>query len=253
MWTTSSIVWRKVLGSRATLILLLLCLGGLALIAFNPDAGVLEKAERIVDRTSMIISVLAVLTVIFLGGTEIALELQDRTAMFWLAHPIPRWRYVLGKILGSCLVGWGLVVVLTAAVMVMFLSRGIVPEGPFYVSLGTSILRVLILSALLTFLSTSMSYMQANFVGGVICLIGFATYALPLYAKLMGITPAAGLFWFIYCLIPNWDHFGFSLEIAMAGGAAAVMYWVYLVIYSAAYSAFFAICAILAFQWKDIT
>lgn len=251
MWTTSSIVWRKVLGSRASLVLILLCLGGLAIIAFNPDAGVLEKSDKVVDQAGTVISVLAVLTVIFLGGTEIALELQDRTAMFWLSHPIPRWRYVVGKILGSCIVGWSMVVVLGGAVTIMFLSRGIVPNGSFFISLFVNILRVLILSALLTFLSTSMSYMQANFVGGVICLMGFATYALPLYAKLMGVTPAAGLFWGIYCLIPNWDHFGFGLEIAVASGALS--YWVYLVIYSAAYSAFYAICAILAFQFRDIT
>jgi hypothetical protein len=84
----------------------------------------------------------------------------------------------------------------------------------------------------------------------VICLAGFGTYALPLYASLMGITPASGLFWIVYFLIPNWDHFGFSLEIAVAAGA--VSYWFYLVIYSAAYAAFFALLAVLAFRFRDI-
>jgi ABC-type transport system involved in multi-copper enzyme maturation permease subunit len=247
----ASVVWRKVLASRAAPILILLCLGGLAYIAFAPDAGVLEDANVVVERGALMITTLAILAVLFLGGTEIALELQDRTAMFWMSHPIARWRYVMGKILGSCVVGWSLLVVLGAASTVMFLSRGIIPGGAFYVTLGTNVPRVLLLSALLTFLSTSMSYMQATFVGGVICLMGYATYAMPIYIRLMGFTPGSGLFWLIYYLIPNWEHFSYSLDFGVA--AVGMSFWVYLGMYSLAYAVFFSILAILAFQWKDIT
>lgn len=253
VWTTASFVWRKVLASRATPILILLCLGGLAFLVLNPDIGVLDRTEKVVGQTSLVISVLAILAVLFLGGTEIALELQDRTAMFWLSHPIARWRYVLGKMLGSCIVGWSLLVLLGGVATILFRMRGVVPDGSFVNALATDILRVLILSSLLTFLSTSMSYMQATFIGGVLCLMGFASYALPLYASLMGLSPASGLFWGIYGLIPNWEHFGFGMDIAMASGTMIFMtFWMFLAVYSLAYTAFFTILAILAFQWKDI-
>ncbi|MBN1554026.1 MAG: hypothetical protein JXA11_04720 [Phycisphaerae bacterium] len=251
MWATASIVWRKVLGSRATPVLFLICLGGLAIIALNPDTGVLEKTDKVVERGGMIVTVMAILSVLFLGGTEIALELHDRTAMFWLSHPIARWQYVVGKILGSCLVGWGLLVTLGGVLTIMFLTRGIVPKGTFFLSLGVDSLRILILSAVLTCLSTGLGYMQTTFIGGVICLMGFATYALPLYAYLMGVTPAAGVFWLVYLLVPNWDHFGFGLEIAITGDP--IWYPVFLVLYSVAYASFYAIVGIFGFQFRDIT
>ncbi|MBN1941946.1 MAG: ABC transporter permease [Phycisphaerae bacterium] len=246
----ASIVWRKVLGSRATPILFLLCMGGLAVFAFHPDAGVLEKSDKVIADGGLIVSVLAILSVLFLGGTEIALELHDQTAMFWLAHPIARWRYVLGKLLGACIVGWTMLILLGGALAIMFASRGIVPNGSYFLTLAVGVLRVLILSALLTCLSTGLGYMQSTFIGGVVCLIGFATYALPLYAYLMGVSLASGMFWLVYFLIPNWDHFGFGLEIGIV--STPLLYSLMLVLYSVAYAAFFAILAVLAFQFRDV-
>lgn len=246
----ASIVWRKILGTRAAPILFLLCVGGLTLLAYNPDAGVLVKADKSIAQGAMVVSLLSILSVLFLGGTEIALELHDRTAMFWLAHPVARWQYVLGKLLGSCIVGWTLLLVLGTVMGLLFLSRGLVPRESFFIPLGAAALRVMILSALLTCLSTGLGYMQATFLGGVICLMGLASYALPLYAYLMGVTPAAGLLWVLYFLIPNWDHFGFGLEIGLAAGP--VVYWLLLILYSLAYSAFFAALAVLGLQFRDI-
>ncbi len=246
MWVMASLVWRELLSHRM-LLLLLVCLVGMGLMAFSPDIVDSESPEKALSSGHSLIITLASLAVIFLGGTQIAIGIHDRTAMFWLTHPLPRWKFVLGKFIGSCVIGWAIVIVFGLTLAGMFAIRGIVPSGNYYLWLAADLMRVVMLAAVLTFLASGLGYMAASLIGGVVCLAGFATFILSVYAQLVGQTPTGWVLWGIYLLIPNWEHFGFGLELA-----GTPTYWLLLLAYTLGYAWFYTVFAILIFQWRDL-
>ena len=145
MWVMANLVWRKLFSHRM-LLLLLLCLLGLGLIAFDPDAGKVESAEKAWGGGRIVVITLASLAVLFLGGTQIALGIHDRTAMFWLTHPLPRWKFVIGKFIGACVVGWALVIGFGLTLAAMFAVRGLAPSGNYYIGLVIDLMRVIMLA-----------------------------------------------------------------------------------------------------------
>jgi ABC-type transport system involved in multi-copper enzyme maturation permease subunit len=247
VWIMASIVWRKVRSSQAAWISLLLALGALALFAYSPDVGSLQINNDALSKGQWIVSALVILSVIFLGGPQIALEIQDRTALFWLAHPVRRWRFVAGKLLASCVLSWTLLLVLDGALAGLFAMRGVAPQQAFFTNTALLALKVPVFSALLTCLSTSLGYMGVAMIGGVLFLAGLCTFTLPYYAILMGSGPMTWLMWLMYWLIPNWQHFEYGMEIS-----GTPTYWVLLVLYSIALSAVYLILAVISFQGRDI-
>jgi len=207
----------------------------------------MESPDKAWGSGRSVVVTIASLAVIFLGGTQIALGVHDRTAMFWLTHPLPRWKFVVGKFLGTCLIGWIIVIGLGLSVAGMFAMRGLAPSGNYYIWLVADLMRVVMLASILTFLSSGLGYMAAAMMGGVACLAGFATFILSVYAQLVGQTPAGWILWGIYLLIPNWEHFGFGVEIV-----GTPTYWIFLVVYTVGYAWLYTTLAVLCFQRRDL-
>jgi len=247
MWLMARLVWEQLISYRM-LLLLALCLIGLATLVISFDMTNQDSSEKVWARGHLAVLTLATLAVIFLGGTQIAMGVHDRTAMFWLTRPLPRWRFVMGKFLGSCVLGWAIVLGFGLVLVALFAAIGKAPGGVYYIWLGADLLRIIVLAAMLTFLSSGLGYMASAMVGGVICLAGWFTTFLPIYAKLVGQNPTGWVLWGIYLAIPNWEHFGSGLEIACTPG-----YWLALTVYSLAYTWFFVVLAILLFQWRDLS
>jgi ABC-type transport system involved in multi-copper enzyme maturation permease subunit len=246
MWSIVSLVFRKLTTRQAALILLL-CLVGLGAIAFDPDVGVLEKSANAWERGRTAVAILACLAVIFFGGTQIALDIHEKTVLVWLTRPLPRWKFVVGKFIASFLIGCALLAIFGLGLAAMFAVRGMPPVGNWYFGLACEVLRVTILSALLTFLSSRLGYMSSALIGGVLALAGFAAFVLPIWAELAGWTPPGVVIWLIYLLIPAWQHFGFGMEL---DGSAGYVLW--LIIYTLAFTCFYLILAVIFFRKRDL-
>jgi ABC-type transport system involved in multi-copper enzyme maturation permease subunit len=247
MWVMALLVVRKQLTVRSIL-MLGLCLIGLGVIAFDPDAGVFVPAAQVLARGHSAVIILVSLGVIFLGGTQIAVEVYDRTAMFWLTRPLSRWQFVVGKFIGANLLGWLLLAVFGLMLAAMFAVRGLWPTADYFEWLAADMLRVMLLSGLLTCLSTGMGYMPAAMIGGFLSLIGLGTFVLPFYCQLIGSSPASWLLWLGYLVLPDWQHFDFGLEI---GGSP--VYWLALVIYTLALSWIYLAMGIIFFRSRDLS
>lgn len=246
MWVMAGLVWRKLFTVPA-IVILLACLAGLGVVAFDSDVGVITPADKALDWGYMIVRILVYLAVIFLGGTQLALEVSDRTAMFWLARPLFRWQFVVGKFLGASVMGWILLLVFGLGLAAMFVIRGFPLPMIYFECLAADVFRVVILAAIMTCLSTGMGYMPAAMIGGFLSLVGIGTFVLPFYCRLMGLNPASWILWLIYLMLPNWYHFDFGLEI---GGSP--VYWLSLAVYTAALAWLYLAVGIIFFQKRDL-
>ena len=247
MWVMAYLVWRKLLTARAALAFGF-CLAVLGIIAFDSDAGTIVSVAQILSKGHVVIGVLVFLGVILLGGTQLAMDISDHTAMFWLARPLSRRQFVIGKFLGANIVGWILLAVFGLGFAAMLTARGLPPGGEYFEWLAADALRVMILVGLLTCLSTGMGYMPAAMIGGFLSLVGICTFALPFYCRLLGQSPVAWLLWLIYLVLPCWQHFDFGLEI---DGSPA--YWTMLVVYAVALSWMYLTMALIFFDNRDLS
>jgi len=122
-----------------------LLLAGLALIPLllavtfqlsEPDV----EADRWTARTlyvSLVLTAVLPLTALLLGASTIGDELEDGTAIYLLAKPIPRWQVLLPKLLASWVVTT--VLVLPAAVVAGFISLGGEGSSSLVVGFGVAI------------------------------------------------------------------------------------------------------------------
>jgi len=214
--------------------------GGLTLV--RSEAEVWAGGHRLV-------LFMATLVLVLFGGLQIAGEIADRTAHVWLSRPLTRPCYVLGKFLGMLGAAAGLLVCWMLLLVGLLAARGLTPPAILVAWLVADVLWLGVIAAITTFFSSRLAPLGASMAAGLLAILGFVAFALPVYARALG-GPGfgwAGL-WLIYLVLPNRMHF----ELEMAQGAEALR-WLARFGYSLGLMGFYAVLAVLTLERRDLS
>jgi len=160
---------------RGVVLNVLLVLAGLLIITATMS-GTFEEGEKLnrmlVDSGLGIITILGAMIAILTGFIMIPREIETRTIYPILSKPVYRWQFVLGKFFGAVGVNAITVALLSFLFFVVYLLK----THYFDVRLLTAIMMIfftlVVLSGLIVFLSTFMSWIGTIIVAGVVWFLG---------------------------------------------------------------------------------
>lgn len=159
---------------RGVVLNVLLVLAGLLIIA-GTASGTFQANEMrrmLVDSGLAIITVLGAMISILTGFVMIPNEVESRTIYPIMAKPIHRSQFVLGKFLGAA----GVNAITVGLLSVIFFVIYFLKKSEFDARLVVAVLMILamltMLSALIIFLSTFMSWIGTIIVSGVVWFLG---------------------------------------------------------------------------------
>jgi len=159
---------------RGVVLNVLLVLAGLLIIAATAS-GTFEATEMrrmLVDSGLAIITVLGAMIAILTGFTLIPREMETRTIYPIMSKPIYRWQFVLGKFFGAS----GVNAITVGLLSILFFLVYYFKKHEFDLRLLAAVLMIMamltVLSALIIFLSTFMSWIGTIIVSAVIWFLG---------------------------------------------------------------------------------
>jgi ABC-type transport system involved in multi-copper enzyme maturation permease subunit len=159
---------------RGVVLNVLLVLAALMIVASLSTSALDLTAARqmLVDSGLASITVLGALIAILTGFTMIPGEIESRTLYPVLSKPVRRWQFVLGKFFGAA----GINAITVALLAVLFFTLYFIKIRDFDIRLLAAIGMIygmlLVLSAIIIFLSTFMSWIGTIIVSSVIWFIG---------------------------------------------------------------------------------
>ncbi len=159
---------------RGVVLNVLLVLAAL-LIIFSMSTTSFQEGEMrrmLVDSGLAIITILGALIAILTGFTMIPNEIESRTIYPVISKPVRRWQFVLGKFLGASGVNAITVVLLAILFFAVYWWRMHEIDLRLFAAIGMILLQVLVLSALIIFFSTFMSWIGTIIVSMVVWFIG---------------------------------------------------------------------------------
>ena len=170
-WTTL----REAIYNRLLLTALLfgVVLVGLSVAAASVSIG--ERARLILDVGLAAASALGSAITIALGVTSFAGEITRRTAYPWLARPVPRASFVLGKLAGVTSTMWLVVGLMILSTMALVTAYGKPPPAAFWASAWLTLWEMLVVAATAVFFSTFASPPLASLYSAAVVLAGNLT------------------------------------------------------------------------------
>jgi len=198
-------------------------------LAAADPAATEEKMTK--DMGIASIATFAVLIILFTAASQIPEEIEGRTLYTLLSFPLQRRHYVVGKFLGQMLVILTIVPVMTAILYEALIIRAII-VGREGFSLGrivlfwtydpvmlkgifTLIVQLSVLASVCVMLST---FAPVNFniiFCFVLFLAGHTTGYIKTLAEGMKLLPAKWALTALYTIIPNFEYFNLSSELAL--------------------------------------
>lgn len=159
---------------RGVVLKVLLILAALMIIGAT-STNSLEPGEMrrtIVDAGLAIIAIIGALIAILTGFTMIPSEIENRTAYPVLSKPVQRWQFVLGKFLGAAGINGIMVGMLSVLFFVVYILKVHAFDYRLVFGVIMILAQLVILSGLIMFFSTFMSWIGTIIVSMVIWFIG---------------------------------------------------------------------------------
>jgi len=246
MWTVAWHAYRRFFDPKALGIIALFGVG-IVLLAVDPEGNFIVDPQSVIEQGQMVAVALAVLFVIFLGGTEIPRDLKDRTILIYMSKPLGRRDYVIGKFLGPAMMGLTLLGCGQLLFAGLLAVRGRFVGWPYFEELIASGLAIVMLAAIAALAGARLPEMSAALFTALLAMAGTFSFLIPLFAAPLGPTPGALILWMLYYLLPNWHHLTFGRETAEITG-----YWLWMTLYALLFSSFYLFFACLTFTRRDI-
>jgi len=161
------------------------------------------------------IAIFAVLIILFTAASQIPEEIEGRTLYTLLTFPLKRRHYILGKFLGQLLVILTIVPVMTAILYGALAVRYGSFDPVMLKGVYALIVQLSVLASVCVMLST---FAPVNFniiFCFVLFLAGHTTGHLLTLARGMNVLPAKWGLIAAYTLIPNFEYFNLSNELAL--------------------------------------
>ena len=226
---------------------------GLALLVISQLATPLAMGEGTrltVDLGLSAIAMIGLLTVLLIGTSLVAKELERRTIYNLLSRPMPRSSYLVGKWMGLAAALWTVALALGLALWGLLALRGIHGRGP-------SVLEATYLTGLELTVVTAIAVMFSSLSTPVLS----ALYTLALYLvgewsfDLRELStkfppPLSGIMHVVADLAPNLPLFNMR-SLATEGSLAGAGHVLIATVYALVYSACMLCLAAAAFESKD--
>jgi ABC-type transport system involved in multi-copper enzyme maturation permease subunit len=201
-------------GSVLTVLLLLACLmiaGSMSTNAFDPT----QVRHMLVDSGLAVITVLGAIITILTSFTMIPGEIETRTLYPVLAKPVQRWQFVLGKYFGAVGIS-GITVILLS--LLFFLAYFLKMNNQFDLRLIPAVCMIFamlaVLSALIIFFSTFMSWIGTIIASMVIWFIGsYSQFLYDLAQNGGGSEASQNVFRIVQKLVPNFQAMDLRYDI----------------------------------------
>ncbi|MDD2709667.1 MAG: ABC transporter permease subunit [Verrucomicrobiae bacterium] len=237
----SETVWKRVLDPVMQMVLL--CGSGVSfLLGLN-----MEGTEKDIRLGLALVHTFVCLVIILSGTTEIPRDLANRNVQFFLSKPLSRGGYLFGKFLGIFLFGAILFVAYVSSFflgnfwnsswdgkcfLICFLQLGLL--------LGT-------LSAILVGISVLVPEVAATVFGMSFYFASFMVFILPAMIKMFFPKLLQPVFAIGYFILPNWQHYLWSLDKVPLGSFFAV-----LILYNLSYCCACLLVADFCFRKRDL-
>ena len=209
---------------------------------FLSPLAVGAKQKIVMDVGLAAISIIGVLTAIFLGGTLVHKEIDRRAIYLVLARPVPRPAYIVGKLAGIVLAASLIFASMTAVLVAALVLGGRTPGPAVFAAVYLSLLETAVVASIVVFFSTFTTPMLASFFTLCVFVAGSLSGDLRVFAERFGGAGTRVATNAFYYLLPNLKVFNlrhaavhdlaFSAgDLALATGYAAV--YVAVVVYFA--------------------
>lgn len=150
---------------------------------------------------------LCVMVVLLVGSAMLHKELDRRTIMTILAKPITRLEYLLGKYLGLVAVLTCMLVGLFAVFLLACWLTATPVQGAFFVSLGMTIVEMLLITGVVVFFSTFTTPVLTSLFTLGVFVAGHTVQDLQTFAEVTGNAAVAQTMAILKWTLPNLDLF----------------------------------------------
>ncbi len=218
-------------------------------LAAADPAATEEKMTK--DMGIASIAIFAVLILLFTAASQIPEEIEGRTLYTLLTFPLKRRHYILGKFLGQVLIILTIVAVMTVILYVALFVRYKTFDPVMLKGVYTLIIQLSVLASVCVMLST---FAPVNFniiFCFVLFLAGHTTGYLLALARGMKFLPAKWGLIAAYTLIPNFEYFNLSNELALKADVSFA-YLFSITLYGLIYAASMLTIGVAAFRDRQI-
>ncbi|MCB0421430.1 MAG: ABC transporter permease subunit [Bdellovibrionales bacterium] len=250
VWIIAHNTFREIIRDRILygLIIFALLLIGLSLIL-----GQLSFSEQMrisLDFGFAAIHISAVILSIFIGSTLVFKEIDKKTVMTLLARPITRFQFLIGKALGLVMVIGTVLVGLSAVLLIVLISMGVLVEANFTVGLyGIFLESIVLLSMALMFSTFTRPVMVVSACLGLF-LIGHWMGSLEFFAQKSKAQSFIAFERFLSTVIPNLESFNWR-SLAIYGDSISTDLLLSASFYSSIWVMIFLVTATLIIWRKD--
>lgn len=243
---------------RGVVLNVLLVLGAVVIIgAMSTSAfSEVEMRRMIIDSGLAVISVLGALIAILTGFTMIPNEVESRTLYPVFSKPVRRWQFVLGKYLGAMSINALTVLLLSILFLIVYKIK--IPAQNFDWRLVMAILMIFamlaVLSAIIVFFSTFMSWIGTIIASMVIWFIGnYSQFLYDLAQKNESGGYTEKIFAAVQKLIPNFQSMDLRYDIVQLESVhIETQRWLMPLGSSAIYLVIALLLAILIFNYREL-
>jgi len=209
-----------------------------------------NEEKLVKDMGLAAISVIGVLTAVFVGVSLVFKEIERRTVYTLLANPVRRWQFVVGKFVGLLVVLGMNLLLMSSGLIAIVLFRG---ESPWM--LLPAVLMIFVELSIVTAFALLFSSLTNPMLAAVWTFASYVTghlsWSLLLLKERM---PEGGLgrplCQFIYWILPNLDRLDIKAEV-VNGTALPVDFIPLSVLYGFSYAAVILLLACAVFERKD--
>ncbi len=222
----------------------------IGLTYFIADLSVGEFTRIIADVGLACIHVFGVIMAVFIGITLISQEVERRTIYLILSKPVPRWEFVLGKVLGLC---GTLAFVTTVMALVLFgihALYGRVPEVGIFLAAAGIYMELVLLICLASLFSTFTTPILSAIFTLSMFLLGHLSKDLIFFGARAGSALVRQGAKILFYLLPNLELFNLKNEVVY-GEARSCALLAYASAYLLFYCAAVLLLASLLFSRKD--
>jgi len=241
---------------RGVVLNVLLVLAGLLIIAGTASFSIEElgKYNILVDSGLAIITVLGAMIAILTGFTIIPHEVETRTIYPILSKPIYRWQFVLGKFLGATGIDAITVGLLSVIFFLIYFVRLHVFDWRLLVAVLMILAMLIVLSGLIIFLSTFMSWIGTIIVAAVVWFLGnYSTFLYDLATQHEQNALSSTLVAVVHKIIPNFQQMDMRFIIVQQDvGFGEPAVFLYPLLYGLLFTAIVLALATLIFNYREL-
>jgi len=245
------------IGNFRNRIFLVLVLFGLMLLGASVLLGLLSQEQELRMLTDLglaAIETLSFLTAIFLMGNLVLEEMESKTIYLILTRSVSRGEYLLGRFLGTMVSVLSCYVIMTAAHLALLLAKGWSPEKEgflYFLSVFMSFEKIVLISALSLLFSLFSSSGVVSLVFTIFFwVLGHFSMELKFLAGEIHKGYLKAVFKFVYYIVPHFQYMN-ARDLWVTVADKMTFYLVEGSVYTAVYSAFSLVLALLIFRKKE--